>query len=101
MIKQKAGPKTITYVIVTFVMAVVLSLVALALTKINIPKPEKSASTVSATPKITITPAPQTDTYKLLVGNELDKAATLSAEIKDSDSWFNVQLPAIDFKISF
>ncbi|MCX6783566.1 MAG: hypothetical protein NT141_00625 [candidate division WWE3 bacterium] len=98
MIKKKPAPKIIMYVVVTFLLAVALSLLTLLLTRVNIPKPEQSASTV----KIVTKPiTSQIDTYKVLVTNEIDRTATLSAEIKDSDSWFNVELPAIDFKISF
>jgi len=93
----KRKPKIIFYIFGTLTLAIAISLAVLLLSRFKMPLPETAVHT--ETPETITTLSNPSEDYKLIVGNELDKVSTLSAEIKDSNSWLTIELPSVDFKV--
>lgn len=93
-------PKILPYVLGTLVLAIGLSGVVFLASQIKIGPPASVVST-SKNPLPSETTPTATTQFKLQVQNEIDKMTTLSAELKDSDSWLSIELPKLSLTIDF
>ncbi len=98
----EAKPKIYFYILATILLAGVLTLGLLLIKGFKMPTPRTAVSTEKEITLITKEPASEADAgFKAQVGSELDKAASLSAKIKDSNTWLKIELPKIDFTVDF
>lgn len=96
--RQVNKPKIVLYVIGIVALSLILSGAMLLATKFKFLGPMTAVSTESATPTTTPTTGPSSE-YKQLVANEIDKVTTISASLKASDGWLNLELPKMNLVI--
>jgi|GEM_PF-2288318 len=98
----ESKPKIIFYILATILLAGVLTLGLILIKGFKMPTPRTAVSTEKeATETAKPTTNPVDAKFRAEVGAELDKAASLSAKIKDSNTWLKIELPKIDFTVDF
>ena len=94
-----AKPHMLIYVVVTLILAVLLSLTVLWISKLQLPMPQTAVSTQ----KLTTEPLQNkpSEEFKTTVQNEIDKVSTMSAQLKTINSWTDLDLPKLNLTIDF